>query len=96
MLLNFRYKKTGNAGFFYTGIELSSQCFDTSVQTSLMTGSLILVDQAFGCHTVKNGLCNSESFSSRFVIASFDSSDNFFHVGTQHRATASVVLTTLF
>ena len=61
-----------------------------------MTSNLILVDQAFCRHAINDWLCCSESFNSGTVIASLNGSENFFNIGTQHRTTAGVVLTTLF
>ena len=74
----------------------TSNSFDLGRQAALVTSSFVLVDQAFGRHTIHDRLSNSESGSRSSFVARGDSSNDFLQVGTGHGTTAGVVLTAFF
>ena len=47
-----------------------------------MTSSFVLVDQAFGRHTIRDRLSNSESGSGNNFVARSDCSNYFLQIGT--------------
>ncbi len=61
-----------------------------------MTGSLVLMDQAFSSVTIHKWLHVIKCVLSSFFVAGSDSSVNLLDKGAHHRTTASIVLATFF
>lgn len=61
-----------------------------------MTGSFILVNNAFANHLVDDGLGFAEAGIGRLLVVGRDSGMNFLQRGTQLRTHAGVVLTAVF
>ena len=72
------------------------QFADLCGQICFMTCCFVFVDQAFSCLTVHNWLHFIKCVLRSRFIASFDSCVYFLDKSTHHRATACVVLTSLF
>lgn len=65
-------------------------------QAALMACSFIGMNNAFAGHAVDDRGCLLHGGLSLCGIASFNGSNDFFNVGTQHRTHAGVLLTTYF
>jgi len=73
-----------------------NQSFNLSIQTAFVTGSFILVNNAFISDTVDDRYGCLESFSGDRSITSGDSFDHFLDIGTHHGAQAGIMLAALF
>ena len=69
-------------------------CVDVRVQSLLMSGSFVLVDDALTSHTVHNRDSGLVRSLGSFFVPTGDRGHDFFEVGPHHRAAAHVVLAT--
>jgi hypothetical protein len=85
-------KNPAEAGFFAKGAEGSGglQCLDARGQASLVTGSLVLVDQAAGRETIEQRLRGDERGGSGFGVVGVERLDHLLDGGTQHGALGDV------
>lgn len=75
---------------------LGRQVFNSCVQTTFQTCSLFLGDDVFVSHAVEDRLSNAEFSHGSGVIASLDSFQDAFNVGTNYGTLTCIVLTTDF
>ena len=69
---------------------------DHLVQAALVSGSLILINNAFVDHAVDHGHGQFEGIGSCRLVAFFDCADNVLDVGPHFRAEPHIVETRLF
>lgn len=80
----------------YSAGELSSQILDLSAQAALVTGSLVLVDNAFAYHAIDNGYRFLVGFLGVFFVAGGNFVNHFLDVCANHGAQTGIVSATLF
>ncbi len=83
------------AGAFY-GKGVLAQCANLSIETALVTRSLVLVDQTLAGHMIKNWSCFFQRSVSSTFIARSDSCENTLYHCAHHRALACVALSRFF
>ena len=83
-------------GRFFVQRRCCLQRFDPRIQTALMSGCLVLVDQALICRAVDNRNRIFVCFGGTLFISSFDSLFHVFQVGAHSAAARRVVLTVRF